>query len=94
MREPTASYRIIGQHQERICEGIRPMLTLSLVDRLLASKLVPPDAKLAAIESWRTELATTRNRDSVHRQLEQRLALASRQLNAVQPGFARLAAGG
>jgi len=61
------------------------MLTLSLVDRLLASKLVPWDAKVAAIESWRHELASSRNRDSFHRQLELRLAVASRLLNGVQP---------
>src|SRR5438309_4157970 len=36
--------------------GDRSMLTLDLVDRLLASTLVPRDAKLAAVESWRREL--------------------------------------
>ena len=34
------------------------MLTDTLVNRLLASRLVPREAKLAAIESWRRELAS------------------------------------
>ena len=36
------------------------MLTLDLVDRLLASTIVPREAKLAAVESWRRELAAMR----------------------------------
>jgi len=38
------------------------MLTLDLVDRLLVSTLVPRDAKLAAVESWRRELAAMREK--------------------------------
>jgi len=56
------------------------MLTLDLIDRLLASRLVPRDAKLAAIESWRRELATMREKHFDCRRLEQRLAAASRML--------------
>ena len=58
------------------------MLTLDLVDRLLASSLVPRAAKLAAIESWRRELAAVHDKHSECRRLEQRLAEASRQLSA------------
>jgi hypothetical protein len=58
------------------------MLTLDLVDRLLASTLVPRDAKLAAIESWRRELAMTREKHLDGRRLERRLAAASRMLAA------------
>jgi hypothetical protein len=56
------------------------MLTLDLVDRLLASQLVPCEAKLAAIESWRRELAGMRDKPFDCRRLEQRLAAASRAL--------------
>jgi len=35
------------------------MLTDTLVNRLLASRLVPREAKLAAIESWRRELGSS-----------------------------------
>ncbi len=59
------------------------MLTLPLLDRLIASTLVPPEAKVAAIESWRNELASTRVRDAIHRELERRLAEASRRLRTV-----------
>jgi hypothetical protein len=58
------------------------MLTLALVDRLLASTLVPREAKLAAIESWRRELATTRDEHLDFHRLERRLAAASRMLAA------------
>jgi hypothetical protein len=58
------------------------MLTPSLLDRLLASTLVPREAKVAAIESWQRELAQAPIRDALHRQLEQRLAEASRLLDA------------
>jgi hypothetical protein len=61
------------------------MLTLDLVDRLLASSLVPRAAKLAAIESWRRELAAMRDKQSECRRLEQRLAEASRLLAAPWP---------
>jgi hypothetical protein len=53
------------------------MLTPSLVDRLLASRLVPREAKLAAIESWRRELASAALHSPFHHQLEHRLAEAS-----------------
>jgi hypothetical protein len=59
-----------------------PMLTLDLVDRLLASTLVPRHAKLAAVESWRNELAAMRDKRHEYRRLEQRLAEASRLLAA------------
>jgi hypothetical protein len=56
------------------------MLTLDLVDRLLASRLVPREAKLAAVESWRRELATMRHKRQDCVRLERRLAEASRLL--------------
>jgi len=56
------------------------MLTLALVDRLLASTLVPRDAKLAAVESWRRELAALGDKHRDCRALERRLAEASRLL--------------
>ncbi len=56
------------------------MLTDALLSRLLASRIVPRDAKLAAIESWRRELASASLRGPMHRRLEQRLASASRLL--------------
>jgi hypothetical protein len=58
------------------------MLTLDLIDRLFASRLVPRDAKLAAIESWRRELAMMRGKHQDCRRLERRLAAASRLLAA------------
>jgi hypothetical protein len=61
------------------------MLTLDLVDRLLASKLVPRDAKLAAVESWRRELAAMREKPRDCPRLERRLAEASRLLAAPRP---------
>ena len=61
------------------------MLTLDLVDRLLASRLVPREAKLAAVESWRDELASMRDTRPDFRRLEQRLAAASRMLAARRP---------
>jgi hypothetical protein len=56
------------------------MLTLDLVDRLLASTIVPREAKLAAVESWRRELATMGDKHHDCRRLERRLATASRML--------------
>lgn len=56
------------------------MLTLDLVDRLLASTLVPRDAKLAAVESWRRELAAMRDKRHDCLRLERRLAEASKLL--------------
>jgi hypothetical protein len=61
------------------------MLTLDLVDRLLASRLVPREAKLAAVESWRRELAATRDKRQDCRRVERRLAAASRMLAAPRP---------
>jgi hypothetical protein len=61
------------------------MLTLDLVDRLLASTIVPRDAKLAAIESWRLELASMRDPRQDCRRLERRLAAASRVLGTPRP---------
>jgi len=61
------------------------MLTLDLVDRLLASTLVPRDAKLAAVESWRRELAAMREKPRDCPRLERRLAEASRVLAAPRP---------
>jgi len=61
------------------------MLTLDLVDRLLASTIVPPEAKLAAVESWRRELASMRDKRHDCRRLERRLAAASRVLGAPRP---------
>jgi hypothetical protein len=62
------------------------MLTLDLVDRLLASTLVPREAKLAAVESWRREIAAIWAKDPTHWQLEQRLTEASRMLTATPLG--------
>jgi hypothetical protein len=56
------------------------MLTDTLVNRLLASRLVPREAKLAAIESWRRELASASWRGPLHARIERRLAEASRLL--------------
>ena len=61
------------------------MLTLDLVDRLLASTIVPREAKLAAVESWRRELASIRDKRQDCRRLERRLAAASRVLAAPRP---------
>jgi hypothetical protein len=61
------------------------MLTFDLVDRLLASRLVPREAKLAAIESWRSELAAMRDKRQDCQRLERRLAAASRALAATRP---------
>jgi hypothetical protein len=61
------------------------MLTLDLVDRLISSTLVPRDAKFAAVESWRRELAAIRERRHTDRRLEQRLAEASRMLARPRP---------
>jgi hypothetical protein len=61
------------------------MLTPDLVDRLLASTIVPREAKLAAVESWRRELAGMRDKHYECRQLERRLAAASRMLAAPRP---------
>jgi hypothetical protein len=61
------------------------MLTLDLVDRLLTSRIVPREAKLAAVESWRRELASMRNDRQDCRRLERRLAAASRVLAAPRP---------
>ena len=58
------------------------MLTNALLSRLLASRLVPREAKQAAIESWRRELASVSLRGPLHHQLERRLAEASRLLAA------------
>jgi hypothetical protein len=56
------------------------MLTDDLLRRLLASRLVPREAKLAAVESWRRELASAALRSPLHDRLERRLAQASRLL--------------
>jgi hypothetical protein len=61
------------------------MLTLDLVDRLLASRLVPRDAKLAAVESWRRELAAMGEKHHECGRLERRLAEASRLLATPRP---------
>jgi hypothetical protein len=49
-----------------------------ILERLLASRIVPLDAKLKAIESWRREVAESR--DPQARELERRLAAAYRSL--------------
>ena len=61
------------------------MLTLALVDRLLASTIVPREAKLAAVESWRRELAGMRDKREDYLRLERQLAAASRALAAPRP---------
>jgi hypothetical protein len=58
------------------------MLTDALLDRLLASRLVPREAKLDAIESWRRELASAFWRTPLQHRLERRLAAATRWLRA------------
>lgn len=61
------------------------MLTLDLVDRLLASTLVPREAKLAAVESWRRELASVRDKRQDWSRLDERLAQASSILAVPRP---------
>jgi hypothetical protein len=51
-----------------------------LLDRLLASRIVPRRAKIAAIESWRHELAEFHSHDPRARELDRRLAKAQRVL--------------
>jgi hypothetical protein len=51
-------------------------LPLSLLDRLLASEIVPLEAKLSAIESWRRELADAAPPDTMLDALSSRLAHA------------------
>jgi hypothetical protein len=62
------------------------MLSEDLLKRLLASRLVPREAKLAAIESWRRELAALASRAPFHRELEHRLAQASKLLAKARHG--------
>ncbi len=52
----------------------------SLLTRLLVSEIVPLQAKIKAIESWRHELAESRSFDPHARELQARLAIASRVL--------------
>jgi hypothetical protein len=52
------------------------MLKPPLLDRLVASRLVPNEAKLAAIESWQVELTATHGDGGRNRDLERRLAEA------------------
>jgi len=59
------------------------MLTDALLNRLLASRVVPREAKLAAIESWRRELASAFRRTTLNDRLERRLAEASRWLRTL-----------
>jgi hypothetical protein len=51
-----------------------PCVAIPLLDRLIASTLVPLDAKLSAIESCRRQLAQTHSFSRVHRDLDARLA--------------------
>ena len=69
------------------------MLTHALLNRLLASRVVPREAKLAAIESWRRELAAMSLRGPFHRQLERRLAQASHMLASQREAAEALASG-
>jgi hypothetical protein len=62
------------------------MLAPPLLHRLVASKLVPNEAKLAAIESWQIELTGSRLRDVGHRELETRLAEARQQVRTLIAG--------
>src|SRR4051812_8953511 len=57
------------------------MLPLRVLDRLLASKLVPREAKLSAIERWQLELADLDRHDRVHLELGCRLAEARLRLS-------------
>ena len=59
-------------------------LPLYLVERLLASRIVPREAKLAAIQAWRRELAESRFLVPEHRAMDMRLSEAYRFL-AAQP---------
>jgi hypothetical protein len=52
------------------------LLPLRLLDRLLASELVPREAKFSAIERWQLELAEVDRPDRVHRELGRRLVEA------------------
>lgn len=51
-----------------------------ILDRLLASEIVPFEAKVKAVDSWRRELAGTHSNAPGIRELERRLARASRVL--------------
>jgi hypothetical protein len=51
-------------------------LPLALLDRLLASRIVPLQAKIRAVDSWRDELKEARSIDPRARELDERLAMA------------------
>ena len=51
-------------------------LPISLLDRLLASRIVPLQAKLEAIARWREELSEAASVEPRARQLQQHLAMA------------------
>jgi len=52
----------------------------SILDRLLASEIVPLAAKIKAVESWRLEVAEAHSRNPNTLALQRRLAAASRLL--------------
>jgi hypothetical protein len=56
-------------------------LPLPLLDRLLASRVVPLQAKINAIDRWRDELTEADSIDPRVRELENRLAMAYVLLN-------------
>jgi hypothetical protein len=51
-------------------------LPISLLDRLLASRIVPLQAKLEAVARWRDELTEAASVEPRARQLQQHLAMA------------------
>jgi hypothetical protein len=51
-------------------------LPLALLDRLLASRIVPHQAKIEAIDRWRDELIEAKSIDPHASELEERLAMA------------------
>lgn len=57
-----------------------PRVEMPLLDRPLASPVVPLDAKLAAIESCRRQLAQMHRRDREQRVLDARLAEVAKRL--------------
>jgi hypothetical protein len=55
------------------------MITSSLLERLMESRIVPFEAKLAAIASWQEEIATS-TRDATRSEIARRLREARERL--------------
>ena len=69
--------------------GVEFDLPLSLLDRLIESRIVSYEAKIKSIESWQRELADLQSDNPRTLDLEYRLALAKRALTRQRPVFAR-----